>query len=131
MKFYGTLGYIYDMEVERGVWSSQAEEREAFGDVLTNVRRWDTSGEVLQNLTTSNRISVLADRFLCEHMGAMRYVKWNGTTWEIKSVELVRPRAILTLGGVYQGQTKQTSEPDEPTNPDNTQGGGDNGDQQI
>lgn len=120
MKFYGTLGYIYDVEVERGIWSSQADEREAYGDVLTNVRRWDSTGEVLQDLTTSNRISVLADRFLCEHMGAMRYVKWNGTTWEIKSIELLRPRAILTLGGVYQGQTKQTIEPSEPTDPDET-----------
>lgn len=110
MKFYGVLGYIYDHEVEPGIWTSNAEEREAFGDVLSNVRRWESGGDVLQDVTTTNRLSVVVDRFLCEHMGAMRYVKWNGTTWEIRSVELVRPRAILTLGGVYEGKVKEDVE---------------------
>lgn len=103
MKFFGKIGFVTTVESEPGIWTSSVEEHDAYGDVLANVRRWEQSAEINSSITTSNRISILADRFLCEHMGAMRYVKWNGTAWEIRSVDLVRPRAILTLGGVYNG----------------------------
>lgn len=111
MKFFGKIGFVREVESHPGVTQTVAEEREAYGDVLSDVRRWEPSTETVNDsVTTSNRISVLADRFLCEHLGAMRYVKWNGTTWSVKSVELVRPRAILTLGGVYNGQQEDPEE---------------------
>lgn len=105
MKFFGKIGFSMQKETNPGIWDSVVEERDAYGDVLSNVRRWESSSETVNDsVTTSNRISVLADRFLCEHMGAMRYVRWNGTVWKINSIDLVRPRAILTLGGVYNGE---------------------------
>lgn len=126
MKFYGKIGFIYQVETNPGIWEQKAEEHEAYGDILSNVRRWNQSTETVNDsVTTSNRISVLADRFLCEHMGAMRYVKWNGTTWQIQSVDLERPRAILTLGGVYNGQQK---DPEETGMGSEEEGGEENGD---
>lgn len=111
MKFFGQIGFSVQKETKPGIWDSFVEERDAYGDVLSNVRRWEPSNETVNDsVTTSNRISVLADRFLCEHLGAMRYIKWNRTVWSIKTVELVRPRAILTLGGVYNGQQTETKE---------------------
>lgn len=111
MKFFGTVGFSLTKETHPGIWESIIEEREAYGDILSNVRRWEPSTETVNDsITTSNRISIVADRFLCEHMGAMRYIRWNGTVWEIKSVELVRPRAILSLGGVYNGEQADTKE---------------------
>lgn len=111
MKFFGKVGLIHQLETHPGIWNTSVEERDVYGDVLSNVRRWESSNEtVVDSVTSSNRISIVVDRFLCEHLGAMRYVKWNGTVWEIRSVELVRPRAILTLGGVYNGQQKDTEE---------------------
>lgn len=104
MKFFGKIGFITTVETEPGIWESTVEEHDAYGDVLNKVFRWQPGNEVNSNITTTNSISILADRFLCEHMGAMRYVKWNGTVWEISSVELIRPRAILHLGGVYKGE---------------------------
>ena len=47
----------------------------------------------------------------------MRYVHWMGALWEVNSVEVLNPRLILTIGGVYNGPT-----PDPETN-----GGEDNG----
>lgn len=110
MKFYGKIGFVYQEEIRPGITVTKSEEHEAYGDVLSNVRRWETDSGVNDDISTSNRISVLADRFLCEHMGAMRYCKWNGTIWQIKSVELVRPRAILSLGGVYNGESQDSEE---------------------
>lgn len=110
MKFYGKIGFSYEVEVRPGITLPRTEEHEAYGDVLSNVRRWETDADINDDITTSNRISILADRFVCEHMGAMRYCKWNGTTWAIRSVELIRPRAILTLGGVYNGESENSEE---------------------
>lgn len=103
MKFFGKVGFVTSTETEPGIWESLVEEHDAYGDVLNNVMRWQQGEGVNSNITTTNKLSIIADRFLCEHMGAMRYVKWNGTVWEISSVELVRPRAILNLGGIYNG----------------------------
>lgn len=122
MKFFGKVGFITTVESEPGIWASSVEEHDAYGDVLANVRRWEQSAEINNSVTTSNRISILADRFLCEHMGAMRYVKWNGTAWEIRSVDLVRPRAILTLGGVYNGVKIEDDDEDVEEVPDVDEG---------
>lgn len=118
MKFFGKVGFVTTIESEPGIWESTVEEHDAYGDVLSNVRRWEQGTEINSSIVTSNRISILADRFLCEHMGAMRYVKWNGTVWEIKSVDLVRPRAILTLGGVYKGEQIEDGDEDVEEVPD-------------
>lgn len=104
MKFYGKIGFSYQAETAPGVIDSLSEERDVYGDVLSNVRRWDNSNEINDNLTVSNRLSVVASRFIYEHLGAMKYVVWNGTSWKIKSAEIVRPRIILTLGEVYNGE---------------------------
>ncbi len=104
MKFYGTIGFSYEKETAPGVWEQLSEEHQVYGDVLSDVRRWETGSEVNDDINVTNRISIVASQFVCDHFGAMRYVVWNGTAWKIKSVELVRPRAILTLGGVYSGK---------------------------
>ena len=104
MKFCGQIGYIYEREIAPGVTVSDPDEHLAYGDVLSNVRRWQTDSDINDDLTVSNRISILADKFVCEHMGAMRYCRWLGTSWEIKAVELTSPRAIISLGGVYNGE---------------------------
>lgn len=111
MKFFGKIGLIQQKETNPGIWETVPEEREVYGDVLSNVRRWESSGETVNDsVTTSNRLSIVASRFLYEHLGAMRYVKWNGTVWEIRSAEIVRPRIILTLGGVYNGEQENPEE---------------------
>lgn len=110
MKFYGVIGFAYKKEVRPGIFSMVSEEHEAYGDVLSNVRRWETDNDINDDLVVSNQISVVASRFFCEHLGAMRYVRWNGTAWKIRSANLVRPRVILTLGGVYNEAKKSSDE---------------------
>lgn len=104
MKFFGKIGFTYDEETAPGVWESKSVEQEAYGDVLSNVRRWENNGQVNDDLNVSNQLSIVASRFIYEHLGAMRYVDWNGTKWQVRSAEIVRPRVILNLGGVYNGQ---------------------------
>ena len=102
-KFGGKVGYVSLTETSPGVWTDTATEHEYFGDVLREQKNWSESNQVNDNLTVSHRISIVADNFAFENLQTMRYVIWSGAYWKVRSVEIQRPRIILTLGGVYNG----------------------------
>lgn len=102
-KFHGKIGYTTSVETAPGVWTDQVSEREYYGDVIRESKQWTTSGQVNDNLVVNNRISIVADDFANTNFSAMRYVVWIGVYWKVSSIELQRPRLILTLGGVYNG----------------------------
>ena len=104
-KFHGMIGYATSVETAPGVWTNQISEREYFGEVIRETREWRSSGSVNDNLTVGNRITITADDFANQNFSAMRYVIWDGVYWKITSVEVQRPRLILSLGGVYNGNT--------------------------
>lgn len=102
-KYYGKVGYSDTVETAPGVWRESIVERDYYGDVLKNSRRWDRGEHQNDNLTVSNRISIVADAYAFEHFFAIRYIWWEGTRWKVSDVEVQRPRLILTIGGVYNG----------------------------
>lgn len=100
-KFYGKVGFVRTEKTAPGVWTPHKEERSYTGDVTRNYRRWDTSGNVNDDFNVTNTISIIADNYAYECMGLMRYVVWMGTKWKISSVEVERPRLLISIGGVY------------------------------
>lgn len=109
-KFHGEIGFIGEtVETSPGVWKEIMHSRKYYGDVVTNVRNTNPSNTINATVTVSNRISVVADAFAYDHVFAIRYVEWGATRWEVSSVEIERPRLVLTLGGVYNGETPATA----------------------
>ena len=107
-KFYGAVGYVVDEEIEGSPDVSVENPVERFyrGDLLKNYRSLEGSDELNDNIRISNQVSIIADPYAVSHMFAMRYVKWMGTAWKVTSVDASQmPRLILTLGGVYNGET--------------------------
>ena len=107
-RFHGAVGFIQTLELDPvnhpSVWDEVATEREYYGDVMRNSRRWDQNGSgTNENLVINNTISIVADSFANENIGAMRYVRWHGDLWNITNIEIQRPRIILTIGGLYNG----------------------------
>ena len=102
-KFYGIIGYSVTEETSPGVWTESITERNYYGDVIRNTRRWQPGEGLNDNLTINNIISIVADPFAYQHFHAIRYVKWMGASWKIDNIEVQRPRLILTIGGVYNG----------------------------
>lgn len=109
-RFSGTIGFLRteetDPEEHPGVYVEVLKEKRYYGDVLSNSRRWDQNGNLNDNLAINNRISVVADPFAREHLGAMKFVRWFGDTWKITNVEIQYPRIILTIGGQYHEPEK-------------------------
>lgn len=102
-RFHGKVGYTESIETAPGVWTDEVSEREYYGDVIRESRQWSGTSQVNDNLVVNNRISIVADAFAYENFSAMKYVIWSGVYWKVSSVEIQRPRLILTLGGVYNG----------------------------
>lgn len=73
---------------------------------MTRVAKRNEQGQSINdNITLNNSISIIADAYAYENFFAIQYVKVMGTAWKVTSVEVQRPRLILTLGGVWNGET--------------------------
>lgn len=103
-KFYGKVGYAITGETKPGVWVDQIIEKDAFGDFLTNRWQLETSGGVNDNIDSNHSISIIMDPFITENYHLIKYVKFMGVAWRVKTAELSYPRIKLTLGGEYNGE---------------------------
>lgn len=104
-KFFGKIGFAKMTETTTGVWKEIVSEKQYYGDVISHTRRWEKGEWLNDNLNVNNKFSIVADNYIYENLGYMRYIEWMGTKWKISSFEVERPRLILTVGGVYNGQT--------------------------
>ena len=103
-KYFGKIGYAEQVETAPGVWEEQITERQYYGDVVRNIRKLKSSGDINDNINVSMEISIVADPYAIQNFHAMRYVEFMGSLWKITSVEVNYPRLILSIGGVYNGQ---------------------------
>lgn len=112
-RFYGAIGFDkgeHEDPNNPGDWISDGmEERRYYGTVLKHNRAWNNGNNVNDDLNVTNRISIVADDYTYRYCSGIRYVRWMGTCWKVVSFEVARPRIILTLGGVWNGDTAGTS----------------------
>lgn len=104
-KFYGPVGYVEDRVTGLDIHTNEPIERLYKGDIEQFGRRLEKGEGVNDNVTITNRLSIVADSYAYEHVHAMRYVKWMGVAWKVSTVDVKHPRLIISLGGVYNGET--------------------------
>ena len=104
-KYFGVIGYVTTEEVEPGVWiENSIVEREYYGDLKHNSRRYSLSSNVNGDVSISNQISILSDSYANDHIDDMRYITYLGKKWTITDIEVEYPRLTLSIGGIYNGQ---------------------------
>ena len=104
-RFAGEIGYSENIQTAPGVWKAVISKRNYKGDVLRNNRQLERSDTVNSNIAVNNSFSIVADAYAFQNFFNMLYLRWLGTNWIITNVEVQRPRLILTIGGVYNGNT--------------------------
>lgn len=100
-KFQGIIGYIETQETSPGVYQPVITERPYKGDVIRNIQKWEEVEQRNANFTINNRFTIVADAYAYENFPNIRYIQWMGTKWAVNSIEVQRPRLILTVRGVY------------------------------
>ena len=63
-KYYGYIGFAETVETASDVWEEQIVEREAQGDILKVSRRLVGASQLNDNITVSNKISLLIRIFI-------------------------------------------------------------------
>ena len=104
-KFIGVIGYATQTETAPGVWRDLIVEKACRGDLLQNNNRWQQSEQLNDDFVIENKLSVIADPYAYQNWHNMKYVRLNGIggTWKISRAEILRPRILLTTGGIYNG----------------------------
>lgn len=103
-KFNGAIGYALPRETAPGVWTDKIVEKKYRGDVILDKRRWQPADKVNDDLNIDNSISIMADTYAYQNLGNMKYIVWDGIAWKIQSLSINRPRVVLQIGGVYNGE---------------------------
>ena len=95
-KFAGLVGYVTQEETVPGVWSSVENPIMMKGDVLRQV-----SNSQNDDISLNHRISLLGDAYTFDNYYSIKWVEIRGVKWRVSSVEIQRPRLIVTLGGLW------------------------------
>lgn len=104
-KFCGVIGFALEKETAPDVFEEEIEERMYYGDVTRANAKWENGEGLNDNFNIRNDISIIADSFAMDHAHLMRYVTHLGTRWKINSIDVQHPRMILSIGGVYNGES--------------------------
>jgi hypothetical protein len=107
-RFSGKIGYGEPVETKPGVWEDVITVRNCSGDILRNTQQLPNGDKVNNDITIGNSFSVVVDSYLLAHPFSMRFIKWKGVNWEIRSIDFQGPRVILQPGGVYDGPTGES-----------------------
>lgn len=112
-RYCGKIGYTVTEETDPvnhpGVWENTITERTYFGDIDRNRANLQNGDRILDDLTISNTISIVADPYALSNAGSIRYAEFMGTMWRVTGIEVQYPRLILTLGGEYNGPKTTSS----------------------
>jgi hypothetical protein len=112
-KFWGLVGFVKQVETSPDVWTEQVTERHYSCEKVRNGSRWQTSNYTTTNddLVLDNRVSILADPYAWNEISSIRYLVRRGSKWNVTSIEENYPRLILTLGGIYHGNSDASRVP--------------------
>ncbi len=100
-KFSGKIGFATTIETRPGIYKESIVERLYYGDLTKSSRSLSSSDYINDSVNISNKISVVADPYLSEHIFNMRYVTFQGAKWKITNVEVKERRLELTVGGLW------------------------------
>lgn len=107
-KFYGKVGFGITNEISPAVWDSDVEERYYYGEVKRNSRRLENGESINDNININNTIEIIGDDYAFNNFFNIKYIFWMNSFWKISNIEIQPPRLILTIGGVYNGDTSRT-----------------------
>lgn len=107
-KFYGNVGYVESVETEPGYWEPKVTEVPCKGEWIKFAGKFQISSDsTIDDKSVASTLSIVADPFAEQHFSNVRYVEFMGAKWKVTAVEPQRPRLLLTIGGLYNGEGEQ------------------------
>lgn len=101
MKFYGNIAFRNTAETLPDVWTEEIKTKTYYGDVQKLSKRNESGEHVIDGLRINTSISVLMDPWMSDNFQNILYVEYMNSKWKVESAEILYPRIVLTLGGLY------------------------------
>ena len=102
-RFSGEVGYVTQEETTPGVWTSVDKVRTMRGDLIRQNANNHDSGTVNGNVSLNHRVSLVGDAYSFANYFDIKWIKIDGHKWKVTSIEIQRPRIIVTIGGMHNG----------------------------
>lgn len=102
-KYAGLVGYVTQEQKVPGVWSSVENPRMMKGDILRQYSTNQDGSKVNGDVSFNHRISLIGDAYSFANYFSIKWIQNDNIKWKVTSIEIQRPRIIVSLGGVYNG----------------------------
>lgn len=102
-RFAGLVGYVTQEETVPGVWSPVDKSVMMKGDIIRQSSSVQNDSKVNSDITLNHRVSLMGDAYAFDNYYDLKWITISGRKWEVSSVEMQRPRLIVTVGGLYNG----------------------------
>lgn len=99
-RYYGAIGFTSTSEEAQGVWVETITERYYFGDVKKDFSKRNNNNVINDSVSVDIQISIMGDFVAFNSISEMKYITYNGSKWNITNVEVVRPRLVISIGGI-------------------------------
>jgi hypothetical protein len=103
-KYAGLVGYVTQEETVPGVWSASEKAVMMKGDVISSSSSVQNDDKVNSDITLNHRVSLIGDSYAFDNYYNLKWITFGGRKLEVTSVEMHRPRLIVTVGGLYNAQ---------------------------
>src|SRR6185437_16034519 len=102
-RFSGLVGYVTQEEKRPGVWSPVEIPKMMKGDIIIQSSSSQNGNKVNSDITLSHRVSLMGDAYAFGNYYNIKWVMIDGRKWQVSSVEVQRPRIIVSVGGLWNG----------------------------
>lgn len=101
-RYSGLIGFSgQPVETSPGVFKTQYIEHHMVGADLSQTYNAQNGSTINDNMTVSNRISIVADQFTFENSSNIKYASYMGNLWKVSEITIQRPRIILSLSDFF------------------------------
>jgi len=101
-RFSGMVGYAMEpVETSPDVFKEEYQEHKMTGSVLKTYSNTIEGDTRYDDITLANQISLVGGEFAFKNYSRIRYIQYLGQKWKVTSVDVQRPRLVVTLGGPW------------------------------